>query len=1047
MTTSPPTPGWTPTATPTSKPASGARPPPNPPTTERAAAPPNTSSSPEPANPRPATSATDLVIEQSIPEYDDASNTILRTSYARLPASTGKGPLTAGGGTGSNGTLARRSYLALYPDGIGRVPTVASYGTNDDATLTRPAVAPAPSDDILVSTTTFDPDTGQPTETTAPDGTVNQTEYDDLGRSTKTIENVVSGGTADDENRTTEFGYTGGLLTSLKLVNTPAGGGTGSNGTLATTWTYGTSLTTSRIASNDLLHQKEYPGGDTDTTTYDRQGRPTGTTDGNGTVHAFDRDLMGALLHDRVTTLGTNTGPGGSPVDGTVRRLSFQLNHRRQLRLATSHDDATVGQGTIVNQVERKYSPTNCLIEDAQSHGGAVGTGTPKISYLCTNAAGGVQRVTSITLPDGRQVATEFGSTGSIDDALNRPASLHDADLTVLAEWTYAGAGITATSKLPEPDATLDQLAGLDRFGRIKDVHWQQAGTTTLSQTQRGHDRASRPTYKENLTSGATNQDHHYSHDGLGQVIDDNTGTLNATKTGITGTPTREEDFTYDPQGNWNAYDQSQNGTADITQTRDHNTDNQITKIDSSATNVAYDNAGNMTKVPTGADLKGSNVTLVWDAWNRLVEVKDDNDATIQTNAYDALQRRTTVNDGTDTRHHYYNDQWRPVETRLNSETDPTTQHIWHPEDRYTLLLRDRDTTSNGTLDERLYLLKDYLDPAAVIDKTGTVQERYAFTTFGRPLIQASDFTPRTTSAHAWDLLFHIEFEDPETGYHNYGYRFYIPGVGKWPSRDPIGERGGVNLYGFVGNKPSENFDNLGLAALAIQGQVQSTNIGDRFNSLPAYRSIPKNIGRYAGPSSCMGINFGCHYTRTVAAWFDEKIAHEFRDDVGYNDKHAYDASINGYVRYHAWIEKVPESKCKACGQWKALRYAIIGVLHFFPYEGTPDQINQRLRAVYKTRFNMNQFPDSYPDVTPPPKNGTINKDFERAARERPYPTGWNPQNNVTLEQSRWRFMKLFVYQFGKEATGRCATESEVKGQSFPSSMFSVPNSDWRKTR
>lgn len=25
-------------------------------------------------------------------------------------------------------------------------------------------------------------------------------------------------------------------------------------------------------------------------------------------------------------------------------------------------------------------------------------------------------------------------------------------------------------------------------------------------------------------------------------------------------------------------------------------------------------------------------------------------------------------------------------------------------------------------------------------------------------------------------------------------------GVGLWPSRDPIGERGGVNLYGFVGN-------------------------------------------------------------------------------------------------------------------------------------------------------------------------------------------------------------------------------------------------------
>jgi RHS repeat-associated protein len=35
-----------------------------------------------------------------------------------------------------------------------------------------------------------------------------------------------------------------------------------------------------------------------------------------------------------------------------------------------------------------------------------------------------------------------------------------------------------------------------------------------------------------------------------------------------------------------------------------------------------------------------------------------------------------------------------------------------------------------------------------------------------------------------------------------YGYRYYDPSTGRWPSRDPIGEKGGVNLYGMVGNKP-----------------------------------------------------------------------------------------------------------------------------------------------------------------------------------------------------------------------------------------------------
>ena len=43
-----------------------------------------------------------------------------------------------------------------------------------------------------------------------------------------------------------------------------------------------------------------------------------------------------------------------------------------------------------------------------------------------------------------------------------------------------------------------------------------------------------------------------------------------------------------------------------------------------------------------------------------------------------------------------------------------------------------------------------------------------------------------------------------------YGYRYYDPMTGRWPSRDPIGERGGVNLYGFVYNNPFGWIDVLG---------------------------------------------------------------------------------------------------------------------------------------------------------------------------------------------------------------------------------------------
>ena len=42
----------------------------------------------------------------------------------------------------------------------------------------------------------------------------------------------------------------------------------------------------------------------------------------------------------------------------------------------------------------------------------------------------------------------------------------------------------------------------------------------------------------------------------------------------------------------------------------------------------------------------------------------------------------------------------------------------------------------------------------------------------------------------------------------------FTPGIPQWPSRDPIGERGGVNLYGFVGNRPLGWIDDSGAKPL-----------------------------------------------------------------------------------------------------------------------------------------------------------------------------------------------------------------------------------------
>lgn len=47
---------------------------------------------------------------------------------------------------------------------------------------------------------------------------------------------------------------------------------------------------------------------------------------------------------------------------------------------------------------------------------------------------------------------------------------------------------------------------------------------------------------------------------------------------------------------------------------------------------------------------------------------------------------------------------------------------------------------------------------------------------------------------------------------------FYDPTIGRWISRDPVGEQGGDNLYGFVSSDPIDRIDRLGLATSTDPG-------------------------------------------------------------------------------------------------------------------------------------------------------------------------------------------------------------------------------------
>ena len=89
---------------------------------------------------------------------------------------------------------------------------------------------------------------------------------------------------------------------------------------------------------------------------------------------------------------------------------------------------------------------------------------------------------------------------------------------------------------------------------------------------------------------------------------------------------------------------------------------------------------------------------------------------------------------------------------------------------------------------------------------SGTTVADYEYGAFGELL--------RVTGPMALGnpFRFSTHYADQETGILYAKRRYYATQTGGWLSRDPIGEEGGINLYGYVGNSPVNRTDPLGLA-------------------------------------------------------------------------------------------------------------------------------------------------------------------------------------------------------------------------------------------
>ena len=398
-------------------------------------------------------------------------------------------------------------------------------------------------------------------------GPATRQEYDDLGRLRLFVEN------ADDPDparvRRTAYGYDeAGRLSRIAAVLPNHRGGTiagwqdvdwnAADRTLQVTgFVYAAEVVNlggpqdGAVVSehNGWIREVHYPDpatGQPRTTAdltfqYYADGSVATRTDALGVRFTYVYDTLGRRIETRI---------GLPPSDlelnalNPIRRIGCAYTSDGRITRVTAYDE----QDNILSESLFEYDGRGNLLAEHQSHGGAVAIGTtPAVEYAWAYSAadagvpgggGNYDRLAMIRYPRRPEVGSQrreltFDYAPGLDSALGRVSAILDSELGQVAAYTYMGTGrrvgvTLAGGAISQTVAGAGGCPGLDRFGRIRDLHYVLAGGATANRHEYGHDLAGNRVFDKvtqapepGTPPAAHDNDRswRYGYDGLNQLI------------------------------------------------------------------------------------------------------------------------------------------------------------------------------------------------------------------------------------------------------------------------------------------------------------------------------------------------------------------------------------------------------------------------------------------------------------------------------------------------------------------------------------------------